>query len=99
MPDHLSAERVTTELAGLDGWTGDTTRIRRSVDAGSRSAEIIEAVAVTAAELNHHPVVASEAGTVTFEVWTHSAGAVTGLDIELARRIDAVLHGLLDLNR
>jgi pterin-4a-carbinolamine dehydratase len=29
---------------------------------------------------------------MTFKIWTHTAGGVTDLDIELARRIEAVLE-------
>ena len=44
-------------------------------------------------EVNHHPDVSRDADSVTFRLWTHSAGGVTAKDVELAARIDAQLSG------
>jgi 4a-hydroxytetrahydrobiopterin dehydratase len=51
---------------------------------------LIDAVAGIAEEMNHHPDIDLRYDRVTFRLITHSAGAVTDLDFELARRILAV---------
>lgn len=94
MAELLSAQDVATALESLPGWSGDTERIRRAVrvDPGDQDALVAEVMRVADA-LNHHPNVEKGAGSVTFVVWTHSAGGVTAKDVELAARIDAVLTG------
>jgi 4a-hydroxytetrahydrobiopterin dehydratase len=46
-------------------------------------------VAADAEELDHHPDWSNSHRRVTIELVTHSAGGVTALDVELARRICA----------
>jgi 4a-hydroxytetrahydrobiopterin dehydratase len=38
--------------------------------------------------MNHHPQVQLGWGEVRLELWTHSAGGLTGRDFELARLAD-----------
>ncbi len=47
------------------------------------------AVAADASELDHHPDWSNSYRRVTIDLVTHSAGGVTALDLELARRICA----------
>jgi 4a-hydroxytetrahydrobiopterin dehydratase len=44
-------------------------------------------VALLAERLNHHPDWSNVYNRVTVELHTHDAGAVTAVDLELARRI------------
>jgi 4a-hydroxytetrahydrobiopterin dehydratase len=53
--------------------------------------QLVEAVGATAEELDHHPDIDIRWRTVTFVCATHSAGGVTGKDVELARRIDDIV--------
>lgn len=93
--DPLSAAQVEAALRDLDGWTGDTTAIRRTVTCPTFRAAVrlVGAVAEIAEELHHHPDIDLRYRDVTFASTTHSAGAVTAYDVELARRIDAVTLG------
>ena len=86
----LSTSELETALAGLDGWTGDTTRICRRVRPTDLWA-LLERVAEVESAIDHHTVVDLDAGSVTFTLWSHVAGVVTAADVELARRLDAVL--------
>ena len=86
----LSASELETALAGLDGWSGDTTRISRTVRPDDLWA-LLERVAEVEQAIDHHTVVNLEAGSVTFTLWSHVAGVVTAADVELAQRLDAVL--------
>ena len=53
----------------------------------------IVAIADVAEELDHHPDVDLRWRTLHLTLVSHSAGGVSELDLELARRIDALLPG------
>jgi 4a-hydroxytetrahydrobiopterin dehydratase len=86
----LDAPRLTQALDSLDGWAGDTSALRRSIVMPSfRGAiDLIDAVADVAEEMDHHPTMEIRHRQVIFTLATHSAGGVTGLDVELAGHID-----------
>ncbi|HEY3925905.1 MAG TPA: 4a-hydroxytetrahydrobiopterin dehydratase [Acidothermaceae bacterium] len=88
--EQLSAIDVARALAELKDWTGDTTSLRRSIKASSFAAgiQLVDAVAEIADAMDHHPDIDIRWTTITFVCSTHSAGGVTELDVELARRID-----------
>jgi 4a-hydroxytetrahydrobiopterin dehydratase len=94
-PGLLSADAVRDALASLDGWTGGTAGIERSIECPTFPAaiELVRAVAEAAEEMDHHPDIDIRWRTVRFAVSTHSAGGVTDLDVVLARRIDALAAG------
>ncbi|GII21105.1 4a-hydroxytetrahydrobiopterin dehydratase [Planosporangium mesophilum] len=86
----LSPDEVAGALAELDGWSGDTREIRRTLDAPSFPAAIrlVVEVAKVAEDADHHPDIDIRWRTVTFALSTHSEGGVTAKDTALARRID-----------
>jgi 4a-hydroxytetrahydrobiopterin dehydratase len=51
----------------------------------------MQRVAEVAEELDHHPDWCNSWNRVTINLFSHSAGAITDKDRELARRIDALL--------
>jgi 4a-hydroxytetrahydrobiopterin dehydratase len=89
-PVALTAEEVAAGLAGLSGWSGDTSAIVRVVEAATFPAAIalVGQVAVVAEEMNHHPDIDIRWRKVTFSLSTHESGGVTALDLILAARID-----------
>lgn len=91
--DPLTAAEVEAALNDLDGWSGDTTAIRRTVTCGTflAAVRLVVAVADIAEELDHHPDIDVRYRDVTFACSTHTAGGVTAYDITLARRIDAAV--------
>ncbi|MGS2618050.1 4a-hydroxytetrahydrobiopterin dehydratase [Micromonospora sp. LZ34] len=95
MADVLTAEAVRDELGGLAGWSGDPAGIVRTVELGSfpDAIAVVDRVAATAEELDHHPDIDIRWRTLTFRCVTHSAGGVTRRDLELARRIDEIVRG------
>jgi len=81
---------VTDALHGLTGWSGDATKISRTVQCEDQDA-LLASVAESADALDHHPEIDRTGGGITFTLWTHSKGGVTELDIALASRIDDLL--------
>ena len=92
-PPRLSPDEITAGLSALPHWTGDTDGIHRAVELpGFRDAvAAIVAIADVAEEMDHHPDIDLRWRTLRIAVVTHSAGGVTELDLELARRVDALL--------
>jgi 4a-hydroxytetrahydrobiopterin dehydratase len=90
--ERLSWEDVQAALKGLPGWAYEDDRLRRTVTTASFPAAIrlVQRVADVAEDLDHHPDIDIRYQDVTFTCWTHTTGGVTGADVELARRIDAL---------
>lgn len=93
MAELLDEGAVRTALDSLDGWSGDQEAITRTVKLPSFPAAIavVDRVAVVAEDLDHHPDIDIRWRTLVFRCATHSAGGVTGRDVELARRIDEIV--------
>ena len=93
MPQLLSMEEVADGLAALDGWTGDTTGIRRTATLPTflDAIAVVDRVAAVAEEVDHHPDIDIRWRTLTFACVTHSAGGVTDADVDLAGRIDEIV--------
>ena len=94
-PPALPAEDVASALAALPSWSGDTTGIERTLELPSFRAAVdaVVAIAGVAEEMDHHPDLDLRWRTLRVAVVTHSAGGVTELDLELARRVDALFPG------
>lgn len=81
-------------LAGLGGWTYDAAR--DGIVKGFAFADFSEAfafmtrVALEAEKADHHPEWSNVWNKVDILLSTHSAGGVTGKDIALAGKIDAL---------
>ena len=93
-PPRLSPDELSAALHGLPLWAGDTDGIRRSVELPSfrDAVAAIVAIADVAEEMDHHPDVDLRWRTLHLTLVSHSAGGVSELDLELARRIDTLLH-------
>ncbi|MGH3929820.1 MAG: 4a-hydroxytetrahydrobiopterin dehydratase [Pseudonocardiaceae bacterium] len=86
-------EQIKDALTGLTDWRRDGNAIVRTAKLPSFPAaiEAVRAVADIAEARNHHPDIDIRWRTLTFRCSTHSAGGITGKDIELAGEIDQVL--------
>ncbi|MEU4209516.1 4a-hydroxytetrahydrobiopterin dehydratase [Streptomyces sp. NPDC026206] len=92
----LSQNDVEERLQELPGWSTDGDRITRtySFDGHFQAAAMVIHIAQIQEELNHHSDLTLGYNTVSLAVNTHSVGGkVTGLDVELARRVEAVAPG------
>jgi 4a-hydroxytetrahydrobiopterin dehydratase len=92
-PARLSPDELTVALQGLSQWSGDVDGIHRSAELPSfrDAVAAIGSIADVAEEMDHHPDIDLRWRTLHLHVVTHSAGGVTANDLELARRIDALL--------
>lgn len=92
----LNEDEVSEGLSKLNGWTGDTSEIRRSYSAPDfpTAIRLVDAVAVVAEEMDHHPDIDIRWRTVHFAISTHSKGGVTDLDVALAERVDTAATDL-----
>ena len=88
----LSDEEITAALAGLPGWTRSGDSITTTVKLADFRAAMLYtgAVAYLAEAANHHPDVLIQWNRVTLTLSTHSAGGLTGNDMALAERINAL---------
>jgi 4a-hydroxytetrahydrobiopterin dehydratase len=91
-PPRLSSDVVAAALGELPAWSGGAAGVERTLQLPSFRAavEAISVIADVAEELDHHPDVDLRWTTVRVAVVTHSAGGLTELDLELARRVDAL---------
>jgi 4a-hydroxytetrahydrobiopterin dehydratase len=87
----LAADEIVRQLTALPDWEYDGTALHRDLVAPSFAAaiRIVDDVADTAEQMDHHPDMTIRFTRLGFRVTTHSEGGVTQLDIELAHRIDA----------
>jgi 4a-hydroxytetrahydrobiopterin dehydratase len=94
-PPRLSPDDVAAALSDLPLWSGGTDGIERTLELPSFRAavEAISMIADVAEELDHHPDMDLRWTKVRVAVVTHSAGGLTELDLELARRVDVLVPG------
>lgn len=92
MPDRLDDDTVAKRLADLEGWSlagGKLTREFRFDDFVAAFGFMTRA-AMEAEKMDHHPEWSNVYSRVNVALVTHSAGGITELDFELARRMNAL---------
>ena len=94
-PPRLSPDEIAAALHGLPLWSGDGDGLHRTVKLPTfrDAVSAVVAIADVAEELDHHPDIDLRWRTVHLALVSHSAGGVSDLDFQLARRIDALLPG------
>ena len=93
MPTLLDDAQLEESLRTLSGWSGDRSSIQRTIhlDSITEMDAFLENLELIAREMNHDPDTSISDGDLTITMSTHSAGGVTELDIEYARRVDALV--------
>lgn len=89
----LDDAALTEALTGLDDWHGDAGSISRVVHLDESKVDgFLVQLETVAREMNHDPDLARTGDELTVTMSTHSAGGVTELDVEYARRVDQLLR-------
>ena len=90
--EKLGREAVAEAMAALDGWTlaTDGGSISRTFTFRnfSEAFAFMTRSALAAEKLDHHPDWSNVYKTVVVTLNTHDAGGLTGLDFELAKRMN-----------
>ncbi|MEU2741395.1 4a-hydroxytetrahydrobiopterin dehydratase [Streptomyces sp. NPDC007095] len=92
----LSQKEIEEQLAELPGWSLDGDHLARSYHLPSHFAAtaMVVHIAQVQEELDHHSDLTLGYNTISLTVNTHSVGgAVTELDLKLARRVEALAPG------
>jgi 4a-hydroxytetrahydrobiopterin dehydratase len=88
----MTATEITDEIAQLNEWKTVNDKLNRVfefkdfVDAFA----FITKVAIIAEKMDHHPELFNVYNRVVIDLATHDIGGIGVLDIELAKKIDAV---------
>jgi 4a-hydroxytetrahydrobiopterin dehydratase len=93
MAETMNDKQVADALRGLDGWGGDSSGLRRTVELSDfhEAIRVVDRIAEEAEQMNHHPDIDIRWRKLILACATHSAGGVTDADVDMARRINAIL--------
>lgn len=90
MAEILDEHALHEAMADHPHWSVEDGSLQRSVQAPTflDGINLVVQVARVAEQRDHHPDIDVRWTTVTFRCSTHSAGGITGADVELAAAID-----------
>ena len=82
-----------TELEVPEGWESSAGRLRRELKFAdfSEAFAFMTRCALVAERLDHHPNWSNVYDTVTIELYSHDAGAVTDRDVAFAEAVNRIL--------
>ncbi len=88
-------DEVQDALASLPGWTVHEGALVKQFELPSflAAVEFVNALADMAEEANHHPDLDIRYDKVRVALVTHSAGGITGKDLQMAQRVEAEHSG------
>jgi 4a-hydroxytetrahydrobiopterin dehydratase len=90
--EKLSEAVLNSEVAKLSGWTVVNGKLHKSYKFG----DFVEAfgfmtrVAILSEKMDHHPELFNVYNRVVIDLTTHDADGISHLDVELAKKIDAL---------
>ena len=87
--DPITVDEALAEGMEWERQGDELVKTRRGKNFAGALAYVNE-VGALAEAMDHHPDIDIRWNTVTLRLSTHSEGGITGLDLELARRIDAL---------
>jgi len=93
MPELITLAKLSKELETLAGWSGDEKQIEKTFQRKDfKSAlDFVNKVGELAEKADHHPDIFLHGwNKVRITLSTHSAGGVTGNDVQLARQIEEI---------
>ena len=89
----LSAEELQGLLPSLSNWRLENNALVCSTRFSDflQAIEFVNAVAHLAERQDHHPEIVISYTEVTLRYWTHTANAITALDIKAAKEVDRLI--------
>jgi 4a-hydroxytetrahydrobiopterin dehydratase len=97
MPTLLSKKLVRDAISRLDGWTGDTAGISRTITlTPSEHGDFTERVKVCSDAMNHRPEIHRVGNQTKIWLCTAAEGGITECDIALAARINSIANVVAD---
>lgn len=89
----LADDVIAARLSEIPGWErrGDALRQEFEFDDFTSAFGFMASVACVAERLFHHPEWSNVWNKVSIEISNHSAGGITDLDFEFARRVNKLL--------
>jgi 4a-hydroxytetrahydrobiopterin dehydratase len=93
MPELLNPEAIQTLLMEIPEWKLEGDTISRTVEFPGflEAVDAVNKIAREAEALDHHPDIDIRWRTVRLALSTHSAGGLTTLDFQLAKKLDQLL--------
>ncbi len=91
-PTPLNEQELKQALAELPGWSVQFGKLHREFKFKdfSEAFAFMTRAALIAEAMNHHPDWSNVWNKVVIELVTHSAGGITSLDVEFARRVSQI---------
>jgi 4a-hydroxytetrahydrobiopterin dehydratase len=88
----LSEEEIQKALTELAGWEQKDGKLHKTFTFAdfSEAWGFMSRAALIAETMNHHPDWSNVYRTVKVDLSTHDAGGITALDVELARKMNAL---------
>ncbi len=90
--ENLMDSNITAEIAKLTEWKMVNDKLNRAFkfDSFVDAFAFMTKVAIVAEKIDHHPELFNVYNRVVIDLTTHDAGGIGALDIELAKKIDAL---------
>ena len=91
----LSETEIAAALKELPGWSVANGKLHRVYACRDfvHAFGCMASVALVAEAMGHHPEWSNVWNRVTFDLSTHDAGGLTRLDVDLAKKIQAIFPG------
>jgi len=88
----LNDAEISTALAALPGWSLKDAKLHREYKFRDfkHAIDFIGAAVPGIEKMDHHPEWANVYNRVTVNLTTHSAGGITGNDVELAKHLEGI---------
>ena len=90
--EKLPEDVLTSEVAKLSGWAVVNGKLHKSYKFSDFVAAFgfMTKVAIVSEKMDHHPELFNVYNRVVIDLTTHDAGGISHLDLELAKKIDAL---------
>ena len=91
-PRKMTDAEIAASLGNLPGWTLVDGKLHREYQFESfvQAFGFMASAALVAESMNHHPEWFNVYHKVTVDLQTHSIGGISNLDLELARKMEAM---------